>query len=229
LYPAQGANSVRPHAPQTICGSLVAYDANGNTISYDVEGTAGPKSARSFTYDLENRPLSITRDGTVTVMAYGADGERVSKTYGGNSTYYLGNEAEVLFNSAYTSGQLSSYLHPDVKREGVMTDFMVKDHLASNRVMTRMGVTRSTRSDYGPYGQPLSSNGATTPNASLPQTKGYINERVACPREGGGPRNRPAISPREILRPRPRPLPHPRLVGPLATRGRCQQVRLCWE
>jgi RHS repeat-associated protein len=176
LYPAQGASSVRPHAPQTICGSLVTYDANGNTISYDVDGTAGPKSARSFNYDLENRPLSITRDGTVTVMAYGPDGERVSKTTSGNSTFYLGNEAEVLFNSAYTTGQLSSYLHPDVKREGTQTDFMVKDHLASNRVMTRLG-TEHKRFDYGPYGQPLSSNGATTPNASLPQTKGYINER----------------------------------------------------
>jgi hypothetical protein len=61
LYPAQGASSVRPHAPHTICGSLVTYDANGNTISYDVDGTAGPKPARSFTYDLENRCTGVLK------------------------------------------------------------------------------------------------------------------------------------------------------------------------
>lgn len=36
VYPADTA--ARPHAPTTICGIPVTYDANGNTLSYDVDG-----------------------------------------------------------------------------------------------------------------------------------------------------------------------------------------------
>jgi hypothetical protein len=62
VYPAQGLASGHPHAPNSICGSPVTYDANGNTTSYDVDGS-GPLLPRSFTYDGENRPLTITQNG----------------------------------------------------------------------------------------------------------------------------------------------------------------------
>jgi RHS repeat-associated protein len=62
---------------------------------------------------------------------------------------------------------LTSYLHPDVKREGIFTDFLVKDHLNSNRLSLRFGGT-TTALAYGPYGQPK------TPNLAI---KAYINER----------------------------------------------------
>jgi RHS repeat-associated protein len=177
-YPAQGATSVRPHAPTSICGTAVTYDANGNTINYDVDG-AGPLLPRNFTYDGENRPLTITQNTTTTSMAYGPDGERSSKSYGGvnaDKYFYLGNEAEIFVNNITSTGLLTSYLHPDVKREGLSTDFMLKDNLASNRVITRMGGA-TTKLDYGAYGMPLSSNGATLPANGQPQTKGYINQR----------------------------------------------------
>jgi YD repeat-containing protein len=137
---------------------------------------AGPLLPRSFAYDGENRPISITQNGLTTAMAYGPDGERASKSFNGSKYLYMGNEAELLVNSSYTTGLLTSYLHPDVKREGLATDFMLKDHLASNRVVTRMGGA-TTKMDYGPYGQPLSTNGATPPSNAGPQTKGYIGER----------------------------------------------------
>jgi hypothetical protein len=44
VYPAAG--SPRPHAPTSICGTAVTYDANGNTTSYDVDGT-GPDQPRT--------------------------------------------------------------------------------------------------------------------------------------------------------------------------------------
>ena len=60
-------------------------------------------------------------------------------------------------------------LHADIRREGQATDIMLKDHLASNRLVLRVGVG-TMRADYGPFGQPLTSNG------SVPlQGKGYIN------------------------------------------------------
>ena len=82
------------HAPNCISGTPVTYDANGNTTGYDVDG-AGPIQPRSLTYDLENRPLGITRNSIVTTMAYGPDGERVSKSYNGTTTWYMGGDTEL--------------------------------------------------------------------------------------------------------------------------------------
>jgi len=171
-YPAQGPGSIRPHAPNSICGTAVTYDANGNTLSYDADG-AGPLFSRSFAYDGENRPLTILQNGNAASFAYGADGERTSKAYGSALTHYLGNDAELLVDAANPSGLLTSHLHPDVKREGSITSWAHKDHLSSNRLATFMaGGQPTSRHDHGPYGQPLTSNGSTVLNG-----KSYINER----------------------------------------------------
>jgi RHS repeat-associated protein len=158
LYPAAG--QPRPHAPTSICGAPVSYDANGNTLSYDVDG-AGPIFPRSLIYDGDNRPLSITKNGITTRFAYGRDGERTAKLSSGITTRYLSQEAEL------RDGVLTSYLHPDVKREMLATDFLVKDHLNSNHLSIRFGGA-STPLAYGPTGQPKNPgfNG-----------KAYINER----------------------------------------------------
>jgi RHS repeat-associated protein len=158
IYPAAG--SARPYAPTSICGAPVSYDANGNTLVYDVDG-AGPILPRSLIYDGENRPLAITQNGITTRFAYGADGERTAKLGSGITTRYLGQDGEL------RDGVLTSYLHPDVKREGLATDFLVKDHLNSNRLSIRFGGT-TTALAYGPYGQPK------TPGLAI---KAYINER----------------------------------------------------
>jgi RHS repeat-associated protein len=164
-----------PHAPNSICSTAVTYDSNGNTTVYDADGSASTAiAARNLVYDLENRPLTVTQNGNVTAMAYGPDGERLSKSYGSTTTWYMGGDTEL---SSGTS-LFTSFLHPDVKREGTVTSWGLKDHLASNRVMSFMPGGQSTiKYDYGPYGQPLSSNGATPPSIVAPQSKGYINER----------------------------------------------------
>jgi RHS repeat-associated protein len=162
LYPTAG--SPRPHGPKSICGAtnVVTYDANGNTLSYDIDG-AGPKLLRTLSYDGENRPISILRNGNVTSMAYGPDGERVSKSGNGVTTHYFGGDAEL----SSATNLATSYLHPDVRREGAATDILIKDHLASNRVTLRFGGA-TTLQAYSPYGSPK--------NPSL-SGRGYINER----------------------------------------------------
>jgi RHS repeat-associated protein len=182
VYPAAG--QPHPHAPNTICGSPVTYDANGNTLSYDADGSASNTVLpRTFSYDLENRPISITwGSDPVTTMGYGPDGERLSKTYGSGATlattWYMGGDTEVLVNAANLTGLVTTWLHPDVQRQGSVTSWGLKDHLASNRVMSFMpGGQATIKYDYGPYGQPLTSNSATPPAITNPQSKGYINQR----------------------------------------------------
>ena len=40
------------------------------------------------TWDVENRPVSITRAGETTTFVYDGDGNRVKKTVGGVTTVY---------------------------------------------------------------------------------------------------------------------------------------------
>jgi RHS repeat-associated protein len=83
-------------------------------------------------------------------------------------TYFIGNDTEI-----DPFGVVTTNLHPDVRRVGTTTEYMIKDHLASNRMIYRQGATSGpNRHDYGPYGLPLSGNGAV-----VPTSKGYINER----------------------------------------------------
>jgi RHS repeat-associated protein len=95
----------------------------------------------------------------------------VGKSFLNRQHFYLGADAEIAVDSANTAGLLTSYLHPDIRREGRATDVMVKDHLASNHLVLRVG-SGTTRADYGPFGQPLTSNGSVAL-----QGKVYINER----------------------------------------------------
>jgi RHS repeat-associated protein len=158
IYPTAG--SARPHAPTSICAAPVSYDANGNTLSYDVDG-AGPIFPRSLIYDGENRPLAIAINTTSTHFAYGADGERTAKLSSTDVIRYLGQDTEI------SLAEMTSYLHPDVKREGTFTDFLVKDHLSSNRLSLRFGGTTALPA-YGPYGYP---------KIKSLRAKAYINER----------------------------------------------------
>ncbi len=164
------AGAPRPHAPVSICGAPISYDANGNTLSYDPDGP-GPLARKDIAYDGENRPIAVTTNGNTASFDYGPDGARVGKSFLNRQHFYLGADAEIAVDSANTAGLLTSYLHADIRREGQATDVMVKDHLASNRLVLRVGGA-TTRADYGPFGQPLTSNGSVAL-----QGKGYINER----------------------------------------------------
>jgi RHS repeat-associated protein len=95
------------------------------------------------------------------------------KRSGATTTWYLGNDAEITIDSANPSGLLTSYLHPDVKRAGALTSYLVKDHLASNRLTATHGQGTPQRLDHGPFGKPLISGTSTTPING----KAWINER----------------------------------------------------
>jgi RHS repeat-associated protein len=67
-----------------------------------------------------------------------------------------------------------------VKREGALTDYLIKDHLSSNRLTLRHGPAGTSTHAYGPYGQPLTSNGSVLAggtNAAINGGKGFLNER----------------------------------------------------
>jgi RHS repeat-associated protein len=114
------------------------------------------------------------------IMGYGPDVERNLKLWNNNTSFFISNDADLLVNTANPTGLMSVALHPDVKREGGATDFVIKDHLNSNRLTLRHGGTTPSLHAYSPYGQPSTTYGnilAGGSNATIAGGKGYLNER----------------------------------------------------
>lgn len=72
-YPAQGAASVRPHAPLSAGDAALSWDANGN-----LTGCSGSCNA-SFTWDGENRLVGAARGPVNENYVYGPDGGRLKR------------------------------------------------------------------------------------------------------------------------------------------------------
>jgi RHS repeat-associated protein len=157
FYPAQGAGSVRPHAPLSVAGEVQVYDDNGNLTS---GGT------RSLEWNADNQPSRIN-DVTLT---YGPDGARLSKRSGTRVSWYMGADIELSIDSTTGEAVWTKNPHPDAKRVGATTTFLHKDHLNSNRLETDATGSVITRVSYSPYGEATATPGPIG-------SKGYINER----------------------------------------------------
>jgi YD repeat-containing protein len=60
---------------------LTTYDANWNMLT---------GAGRTITWDVENRPVSIVKDGVTTSFVYDGDGKRIKQTVGGRGYHYRG-------------------------------------------------------------------------------------------------------------------------------------------
>jgi RHS repeat-associated protein len=120
----------------------------------------------------ENRPLSITSQGSTTSFEYGTDGERLKKVNASATTWYVGNDSELKVDAVTPSGLMTSYITSEVRRVGSATGFLLKDGLGSVRNETQTSGATSSWRDYGPYGMPNTQSGLSAANG-----RGYINER----------------------------------------------------
>jgi RHS repeat-associated protein len=186
VYPVAGETAIRPHAPLTVGGAPQTYDANGNLIS---------GGGRTYVWDEENRPSSITlaaahphgsAGGASVRFTYWPDGTRQSKRVGSAPPVLYFGEAEYRAADPVWIKTVT----PDVKRQGLgaasETQFLHRDHQAS--VIAVTGVAKSPvhpndettgrsrhRSAYQPYGVESRFN-LTTPRQ--PEDHGYIGERA---------------------------------------------------
>jgi RHS repeat-associated protein len=120
---------------------------------------SGP--GRTLTYDPENRLLSVN----AVAYLYGPDGERLKKTHLGQTTLYLGMEAEL------AGGLWVNYLPGDARRSNGQTAWLHRDHLNSVRAITDLTGSIVNRSQYRPYGEQIQTI------AGIQESKGFIGER----------------------------------------------------
>ena len=154
-YPTSGSSSVRPHAVSTAGGDTYAYDANGNMIS---------GAGRTITYDYENRPVSITKNGSTTTMVYDGDGGRVKKTVNDGSatttTTYIG-KLYVCEGSSCAKMIFSGSQRIAMKQAIGTVDYFHPDHLGSTSVFTNSTGVAEQELAYYPYGETRVNSGGS--------------------------------------------------------------------
>jgi|WetSurMetagenome_2_1015567.scaffolds.fasta_scaffold703209_2 YD repeat-containing protein len=90
-------DTLHKHAVTSGGGMSYTYDANGNMIT---------RGNQALAWDIENRLLSVSDNGTTAQYVYDGNGVRVKKTEGGETVVYVNQYYEV---NTTTSNATSSY------------------------------------------------------------------------------------------------------------------------
>ncbi|MGB0911200.1 MAG: RHS repeat-associated core domain-containing protein, partial [Nitrospirales bacterium] len=160
-YPTSGSNSVRPHAVTGAGSNTYVYDANGNMTS---------GAGRTIAYDHENRPTSITKNGTTTNFLYDGDGGRAKKTVDDGrltvETIYI---SELYVCTVTVSPSCAKMIFSGSQRIAMVqindgsTSYFHPDHLGSTSVLTDSHGVSEQDVAYYPYGETRTDTSTTTP------------------------------------------------------------------
>ncbi len=141
-----------PSTPVT--GDIDPFDANNhlNSAGYaDGRGNQTGDNGYGFQYDEENRLVSSSMPGsTLATNTYDADGHRVMKVAGSETTVYVYNPQGELA-AEYTTGATTTPC--------ATTCYLMTDHLGSTRMQTDTSGNQIQLFDYAPFGETLGNSG----------------------------------------------------------------------
>ena len=135
----------------SVGGTTHLYDANGNLIS---DGT------NTYTYDEQNRLLSMANSLSSAGYAYDAFNRRVSKTVNGVTTYFVYDGDEVIADYDGTGSLAAQYINGDnidevlAMERGGNTYYYNYDGLGSVTELTDATGAIAENYTYDPYGNP---------------------------------------------------------------------------
>jgi len=139
---ASGALTKR-HAVINDGTTAYCYDANGNMLS---------GSARSYVWDAENRPTSITFAGVSETYTYDADGERLKVVRGSTTTVYVAGLWEEVIGGAVKSYYTLNGTVMALRDSGTnAVTYLHGDHLGSISLATTAS-GQGTPQYFGPWG-----------------------------------------------------------------------------
>jgi RHS repeat-associated protein len=160
--------------------SPASYDANGNSryqstyFSQNTPGQVVPSGTHPDQYDVQNRLIQRS-DGTTTVsLLYDGDGNRVKKTVGGTTTWYLVDDRNPTGYAQVLEEQTSAGASPNVtyvygsdlirQTRGGTSDYYGYDAQGSIRFLTSSAGTVTDTYTYDAFGLLLAQNGSTANN-----------------------------------------------------------------
>jgi RHS repeat-associated protein len=162
-YAYAETGTTNPQAPTSIGSASLAYDANGNLLSY---------ASSTYAWDWRNRLTTSTVSGATTTFAYDHTFERVKKTQGATSTVY----ANDLYNTRGTTKTKHIYaggeLVATIETVGATSTvrYIHADHLGSVNAVTDAAGDVVQAADYYPYGEQRIDTG------SYDEQRRYIGE-----------------------------------------------------
>lgn len=142
VYPNSGANSVRPHAVTTAGANSYTYDANGNTLT---------GAGRTYTWNQENKPLTVVQGGTTSTFVYDGDGGRVKKIVGTTTTRYISKLYECDNTSCTRFIWAGNTRIATIAASGTI-HYWHGDHLGSSSVITDSAGAKVETITYYPFG-----------------------------------------------------------------------------
>jgi RHS repeat-associated protein len=164
-----GGNQIQSISLQTVSfpgtGSAptnrVTSITSGSTLnySYDANGNVTNDGLHIYTYDSENRVISVDNGA---VYAYDCQNRRYKKTVGGNLTHYgwEGNQVVREYNGA-NGTMLVSYSYAGsrlIGRAGGSTQVFLSDRLSARLALTDVGVVAG-RQGHLPFGEDFAEAG----------------------------------------------------------------------
>ena len=158
VYPASGSSSVRPHAVTTAGANSYSYDANGNLLT---------GAGRTYTWNQENKPLTIVQGGTTTTFVYDGDGGRVKKLVGTTTTRYLSKLYECDNTNCSRFVWAGSTRIATIASNGTV-NYWHGDHLGSSSVITDSTGNKVETITYYPFGGTRSNTSPSIPAIDVP-------------------------------------------------------------
>jgi RHS repeat-associated protein len=151
-------------------GTLTPSGGTGLTYSYDANGNVLSDGTRNYTWDAENRLLTITEiaTGHVSTFAYDGLGRRtaITESGGGGTTGYLWC-GQTLCSSYNSSGATLDRFLPWGEVDSGTSYYYERDHLGTVVSTTNTSGTTEATLTTDAYGYTLSSSltsGASAPN-----------------------------------------------------------------
>ncbi len=135
---------------------------SGQTYTYDAAGNVTNDGAHTYTYDSENRLVSV--DGGATAQySYDHQNRRWMKSASGSTTHYVWEGSQVIAEHNGSSGAvLTDYIQSSgrmiAKIEGGVTRYFLSDRL-SVRVVMDTGGSVIGRQSHLPFGEALGASG----------------------------------------------------------------------
>lgn len=146
---------------------VLTPSGGGTSYNYDNNGNMTGGAGRTFTWNLENKPLTVVQGGTTTTFVYDGDGGRVKKIVGTTTTRYISKLYECDNTNCTRFVYAGSARVATIAASGAV-HYWHPDHLGSSTVITDSTGAKVQAVAYYPYGATRTNQSFTTPAVDVP-------------------------------------------------------------
>jgi RHS repeat-associated protein len=122
-------------------------------LAYDADGNVLRGNGRILDYDGDNHLVGIRSGSSTWSYAYDADGNRIKRVQDGRTTYFLGADYELAAGVAKRTVMLAGL--PAAELSGGAPRWLHVDHLGAVQITTDASAKVLERSHSAPYREPL--------------------------------------------------------------------------